>query len=409
MIPFARIVKYGNVLPKGPSIIDVKHSYTSNITTYILRDNGELWGGGYNGNGALGLGNTSDTYRNKCVKLRSDVKLMNCFSSNVVIITNDNKILFAGNDDRITSGSSSFVRSTWFDMSNRFSSVTPISEIKKIGSTPYNLFVLTSTGNMYGVGLGRALGANIAATSGNYTNTPSLISTNVADMQVGAESTTFRKTDGTIWGFGNNGYGAVYAMDVSSPTSTSNAAYVLAPVQMFITHSPSTALGWYGGQNNNMMVSADGTTTTGCGAAWYGTLGTGYNTNGTVGNLSTVPSMTVTLPMPCAETVRDTPNSMQRAYKGTDGFFYMIGYNPAGELGLGYTQGTGNAYAITDWTKNTNLPAPNDEVVGFSFGYFVSFMYTETDVYVCGNTTYSVGPNIGTAVPTFTKVPIDFG
>lgn len=59
MIPFARVLNYGNIAPEGPAIIDVQHSYTSSITVYVLRDNGQLWGGGYNSDGAVGYLSTS--------------------------------------------------------------------------------------------------------------------------------------------------------------------------------------------------------------------------------------------------------------------------------------------------------------------------------------------------------------
>lgn len=408
MIPFARIIKYGNKLPKGPSIIDMKHSYSSNITVYILRDNGELWGGGYNNNGELGLGNVN-SYTGQCVKLRSDVRVFSHFIGNITVVTNDNKLLFAGADDRITSASASYKRNTWFDMGYRFSSVIPnFADIKDVASTPNNMFVLTKNGNLYGVGLGRSLGGDLAPTGGNYSNTPSLISTNVATIQITTDGSSFIKNDGTIWGFGNNGYACRYSRDVATPSSGSDAAWVRAPVRMFSTYSTSNIMGLYAGYNNNMIVSLDGTTTYGCGQPGYGTIGAGYDTNGATGYLSTSPVTTITLPEPCAEIPKaGIPNSMQRVYRGVDGFYYMIGYNPSGELGIGVDKGTGNNYAITTWTKNTVLPVPNDEVVGFSYGYFVSYMYTENSVYVSGGTNYGIQPAIGN-LTTFTKITLPF-
>ena len=404
MIPFAKILKYGNKLPGLPTIVDVKHSYGSNITTYILRSNGELWGGGYNGEGQLGLGNRNDTYRKTCVKLKDGVKLISHYNNLAMIYTEDNTLMIAGFDYRISSPTvDTNYRSSWFDISYRFSGID-LTQIKEIGSTRMNAYVLLNNGNMYSIGFFRVLGGT-QTSGGNYTNIPTLCGTDVKSMQCTEEVCTFWKNDGTMWGFGNNGYARVYVLDVSSPSSTTDASYVNPAVQMFMTTDTTNMIGWYGGANNTLVFKSNASSTVGCGSPYYGTLGAGYDTSGATGYLSTSPNMTVQLPQPCAKLLKVNPNSMQRVYQGTDGFYYMIGYNPNGELGIGISKGTGNDYAITQWTKNTVLPVSNESVRGFSYGYFVSYMFTDTEIYICGRTQYGISTQYDSVVssPIFLK------
>lgn len=407
MLPFVRMLEYGNIRPAAPTIVDVRHSMSTTVTTYILRSNGELWGGGDNSSGQLAQGNISNTYKNTCIKLRSDVKMFAHYSECTLVYTTDNKLLFCGFDYRISSPSSEFNRTNWFDISSRFGGLD-LTKIKQIGCTRMNIYIITESGEMYSTGFFRALGAGMTS-GGNYTNTPSLLATDVDYMNIGGEEViTFRKNNGTIWGFGNNGYARVYALDVSSPSSTQSAAYVPSPVQMFIAQDVANIMGVYGGPNNTLVFRNNGTTV-GCGSQYYGTLGAGMNTDSTIGYLSTAPLMTQTLPIPCASMIKDNANSMQRAYLGTDGYYYMIGYNAFGELGIGVTKGTGNDYAITVWTKNETLPVQNSEVKGFSFGYFTSYMYTNNSLYVAGNGSNSVSnEHMSGSNPIFLKVTLPF-
>jgi len=131
-----------------------------------VKTDGTLWSSGYNGDGALGVGNLlpQQGWRDTGI---TNVKEVSAYFHSL-ILKNDGTVWGAGNNDygKIGDGTTSY-RSTF--VQGKLNSTTPLTNIKKIIATDYNSYALSFDNKLYSVGY------NTNYQLGTGLNTPSQV------------------------------------------------------------------------------------------------------------------------------------------------------------------------------------------------------------------------------------------
>ncbi|EHX8550755.1 hypothetical protein K3335_003758 [Salmonella enterica] len=213
MIPFARILTYGNIR-EIPYIKQMNLSFSSNVSYSILLSTGDAYVGGYNAYGQLGLGHKSDRPRSLFKIPESDIKLCTNGIGSTIYISHDDKIFLSGDRAIQNNSGTASGYTTFTDISNLFSSIN-ISDIKKI-VPENNTFVLLNNGELYGIGLNRYGELGVGST-GYFPLT--LIDTDVEDCSITSQNSVYIKKDGTVWGAGRN---ASYCIKTSTEGGINN-------------------------------------------------------------------------------------------------------------------------------------------------------------------------------------------
>lgn len=150
MLPFPRMMVYGNIAPEPSKILNIKANYQH---MGLLYRNGHLYLRGTGSNYKLGTGSTTNMYNGwiQCPYSVSDFWLS---SYGTMIRSTDNKIYVCGAQSFYNTGTSNYT--TWTDISSSFSTID-ISTIKNVSFTALNLstgstLVLLSSGLLYGLG-----------------------------------------------------------------------------------------------------------------------------------------------------------------------------------------------------------------------------------------------------------------
>ena len=175
---------------------DIKSICCGNNYTLILQNNGTLWGCGYNGNGELGLGDT--TSRNIFIKILDDIKSVYCSNGHTIILKNDGTLWGSGYNAYGQLGLGDTNKRTIF---------TKITDnIKSVCCGNYYTIILKNDGTLWGcganvfgqLGLGDTNNRNtftqvtenadnIKSFANYYPDLPSVIK--IYDMQVGYAET----------------------------------------------------------------------------------------------------------------------------------------------------------------------------------------------------------------------------
>lgn len=151
MIPFARIVKYGNVLPVAP---EVKKLNGSQLHVGLLYSTGNMYMRGNGSNYKLGTGNV-DNVLNGWVHVPYVVNDFWACVSGTLIRTNDNKLFCAGSYMGGYFGASGSYL-TWTEVTDLFVGID-VQQIKNIeftsSLTSGSTLILMQDGTVYGFGM----------------------------------------------------------------------------------------------------------------------------------------------------------------------------------------------------------------------------------------------------------------
>ena len=183
---------------------DIKSVYCGGYYTLILKNDGTLWGCGYNGHGELGLGDT--TNKNTFTQITTnanDIKEIYCGYNHTFILKNDGTVWGCGYN--------SYGQLGLGDTNNRniFTQVTTnADDIKQIYCGWYHTIILENDGTLWGCGangngqLGLGDANNRAIFTQIITNT-----NNIKSVCCAYYDTFILKNDGTLWGCGWNNWG----------------------------------------------------------------------------------------------------------------------------------------------------------------------------------------------------------
>ncbi|MED6536192.1 hypothetical protein VWI13_01700 [Escherichia coli O157] len=159
MLPFARMVKYGNRVPAPSGVMKIS---TSPSHMGMLFDSGNLY---LRGNGAnYMLGNNSTAYvQNGWVQCPYKVSNVWCFFAATIILTTDGEFYLAGQMGYV--GVSASPVPGWTNITSLLSTIPALTTVVDIAATETTvsngaLLILLSNGDLYGIGrnTGGALG-----------------------------------------------------------------------------------------------------------------------------------------------------------------------------------------------------------------------------------------------------------
>ena len=151
MLPFARMVKYGNVKPAPSGVLKIA---TSASHVGMLFDSGNLY---LRGNGAqYRLGNDSTAYlQNGWIQCPYKVANVWCLSAGTIILTTEGEFYLAGQ-----MGYLGVVKSPvpgWTNITSILSTIPSLTTVQDIASTETvasngTLLIMLSNGDLYGIG-----------------------------------------------------------------------------------------------------------------------------------------------------------------------------------------------------------------------------------------------------------------
>ena len=186
---------------------DVKQIACGQSHTIIQKNDGTLWGCGLNSSGQLGLGDTDTRYAFTRIanNINNDVKQVVCGSHHTFVLKNDGSLWGCGDNDYGQLGLNTTTDKT------SFTQVTPNinNDVKQIACGTYHTVILKTDGSLWACGYNyyNQLGLSDSANKHMFVNITTNINNDVKQVACGDNHTFILKNDGSIWGCGDNLYG----------------------------------------------------------------------------------------------------------------------------------------------------------------------------------------------------------
>ena len=336
------------------AIKQVKTSTTYGNSTFVLYDNGELYGCGSNTSGQQGNGTTNDV--KTFTKLADGVKDVACSDSTTFYLTTTGELYGCGYNNHGQQGDGT--------TNNVLTFTKRADGVKDVACSNSTTFYLTTTGELYGCG-NNAYGQQGSGTTTNV-NTFTKRADNVEKIYVSDQTIFYITTTGELYGCGYNGTG-----QQGNGTTTN--------VNTFTKRA-----------NNVEKIYASNETT------FYLTTtgelyGSGTNYSGQQGDGSTNNVKTFTKR---AENVKDVScSNIGTFYLTTTGELSSCGSNSEGQ------QGDGTTTSVKRFAKR----ADNVEKI-YASDETTFYLTTTGELYGCGDNAYSQqGSGKINDVLTFTK------
>ena len=372
MIPFARIVKYGNtVLPPKLSIKQLSCGSTHRA---LLYSDGELYTAGNGVNYKLGTGTTTN-YLQAWQHVNSDVDFVASGNNCTLIRKKDGTYWHCGAKEAVYGVTSN--NQIWTDCSVLFSTIQ--DSIVDISVGNFSTIVQTSTGDLYGIGSNNDYALGMSGVQTSFVK----IAEGVSKWSYTRDACMYIK-NGSMYRAGSNSSSKLGVVssgivvpftEFQNPTGLicvdvcmqSDAIYVLYRDNSNVTHL-------YNCGNN------------------AGNLGRGNTSN--VTTISEVPNWS-------GKVVKfynklGIGNAIFH-YIGTDNI-YSAGYNPSGQVGVGST-----GSLITTYTRSIGLPSLSNIQSIQIMGSNNTFAVCDDGVYWCGAAANANGTVNSTS---FAKLPI---
>ena len=240
---------------------NIKSIYCGAHHTFILKNDGTLYGCGANGSGQLGLGDTDNRTTFTIIGINTnDIKSICCGGSHTIILKNDDTLWGTGynGDGELGLG----------DTTNRYTFtqiITNADNMKSIYCSYYHTLILKNNGTLWGCG--RNDHGRLGLGDDTYRYSFTQITTNadnIKSVYCGAARTLILKNDGTLWGAGYNGEGQLGLGDT----------YDRYTFTQITNDVKLVYCGWY----HTIILKNDDTLYT-CGHNSYGQLGLGDTSN----------------------------------------------------------------------------------------------------------------------------------
>lgn len=350
MIPFARMIQYGNDIPRAAKIRSVK---TLQYNVFILLDDGRLYGRGRNLNYQLGTGVNTPTIVEEWTLCLENVKEFWCTGSvnGLLAVKYDGTWWSTGQQ---TYRGLTTTYQVWTDISAIFSTVT--NTYKKIVIGSGVTLVLTNSGELYKMGYnsnGEAFTGNATTRVTTLTLTPEV---NVVDIGATMDTSSFiLYEDGTL-----KGAGASSSWSTSSSLATTLTTITTGVLKINSENS----------YNAVYLMKSDGIYVAGC--QFLGQLGDGVN-----GSASTSRNM---YKIPAATNPGEVDYIGSSNYavhiRSTAGAWYFAGRDGR-QAGNGFTASS----AITTYTSLPNIGINSTEM---SHTYLITFVIVDGILYGSG-------------------------
>ncbi|GAA3413312.1 fibronectin type III domain-containing protein [Paenibacillus hodogayensis] len=231
--------------------------------TLALQTDGTVWSLGYNAQGQLGDGTTTDRNYIKAVPGLTNVKSIAAGGGHAVALKNDGTVWTWGLNDKGQLGNGTQTNSSVPVKVNSLSSIT------EIVAGDYHTLALKSDGTVWAWGKNDfgQLGNNttISDTSPTQQSTPVQVSglTNVKSIAAGRSFSLALKTEGSVWGWGSNFF---YPLGGTSYNHTTPVLIAGLPINV-------TAISGHNMSHHSLALTANGEVW-----AW------GYNSYGQLGD-----------------------------------------------------------------------------------------------------------------------------
>ena len=245
----------------GINTNDIKSVYCGDYHTFILKNDGTLWGCGYNRYGQLGLGDTNNRATFTIISVNADnVKSIYCGEDCTLMLKNDGTLWGTGynNNGKLGLGNTT----------NRYTFTKITNDVKSASCGYYHTFMLKNDGTLWGCGENTYGQLGLGKTASQETTFTQVTTNadNVKSVYCGGRFTLILKNDGTLWTCGHNGYGQLGLGDASSQTTftqvTTNvdnikSIYCGSYYCSFILKNDNTL--WGCGNNNYGQLSLENT------------------------------------------------------------------------------------------------------------------------------------------------------
>ena len=199
---------------------DIKEIYCGGFHTFMLKNDGTLWSTGVNSNGQLGLGDTNYRYTFTQVTTNTnDIKEIYCGGGHTFILKNDGTLWGTGYNKygQLGLGDTNY-RYTFTQVT------TNADDIKEIYCGEVYTFILKNDGTLWGTGYN--LNGQLGLGDGGNRSTFTQVTTNADDIKeiyCGGFHTIMLKNDGTLWGTGLNSFGSLGLGDTTNRTTFTKA------------------------------------------------------------------------------------------------------------------------------------------------------------------------------------------
>lgn len=333
MLPFVRMLEFGNIRPE-PKVIKALSTSDVNPTVLVLKEDGKLYGAGWNTNNLFGTNTLVQNEVPVWTELRNDVVNFWCSSYGTLVLTNTNKWFFSGFNAVITIGGSGNT-TTWTDVSSKFAIFTTPTAINDIQLDGFGISVLYGTFLYYS-----GLNFDYSMGSGGQKATFTLVLSAVKKLAMGPRTSLAVLTNGNLMGTGWNGYGMLGNGSVTQLTTWTNIRTQVQDVML---------------SNRNSHILTSTGVLMGSGFQLDGALGNGVSSNAyilTYANIST--------PGTTAKLYNSPDSSSSISISGVmynGGKFYRSGQNNYGAIGN--NNGRVNVSAFTAATGPTLLEPIN--------------------------------------------------
>ena len=245
---------------------NIKDVYCGGSYTIILKNDGTLWGCGANGSGQLGLGDTTNRTTFTQVTTNADnIKSVCCGSSHTLILKNDGTVWGCGHNGYGELGLGNNTNK------NTFTQITTnINDIKEIYCGGSHTFMLKNDSTLWGCGYNYNGQLGLGDSDDRYTFTEiATNANNIKSICCGSHHTLILKNDGSLWGTGRNNCSQLGLGDTTDRTIFTQ-----------VTTNINNIKEIYCGAHHTLILKNDGSLWS-CGRNDFGNLGlkdTNYRT-----------------------------------------------------------------------------------------------------------------------------------
>ena len=356
MIPFARIVKYGNSVIESTKVKQVNNK----LDTLVLWEDGTLWGCGYNRYGQITGGSSVDVQKDWVIISTGVKEILGTWNNGFVILMRDGKMMAAGD-------------LTWAGLSTQgaLQDVTAKLTISGKNIVQYSFSgpcVLVRTEDNVLYGLSSTLARGVLGTGVTTGSQMTLIqlATSVKFCATDGNESFYITTAGRLWCTGWNNGG-----NLGTGNSTQINTWQLSPT------APNDVVEVYPSYSLTVLVINTGVVYV------CGNLATGLGTAKTTFS-SMHPELVVLKDNYSLGVSGATTNAMVISNPSVNSTIYFSG-------NLRYMGSGTNTNDMGLWTTNYAAGLLDPTIVKTSFGYESNIWYDGKRMFFCGSQRYMPG------------------